>query len=274
MCPEGVARIRTDEIKSTATTDVFDEYMISGAIKACQQWPLGQLPADYFASIKSQAPVLILSGEIDPVTPPVWGDEIGRHLPNSLHLKMAGIAHGPFPDCAAQIMTRFLETGDLKIADTSCLADLKRQPFIKPSRALPVTFQVSNELANELVGLEQRLLELVAQADRAQLNRFVPDGFQQLGLLDSTKDRQNKAQWIDRAVQVATRVENATFKLERPQVTFFGDVALMNSRWSLEGTLNDRPFASTIAILDVWQKRDGRWDVVQRQVADAAAARD
>ena len=53
---------------------------------ACESWPRGCLPAGYRDPVRSSVPVLILSGQFDPATPPRWGAEVAKHLPNSRHV--------------------------------------------------------------------------------------------------------------------------------------------------------------------------------------------
>ncbi len=70
-------------------------------------------------------PVLILSGEFDPITPPSGGDVIAASLPNATHLVFPNGAHGQFGDvCAIGIMTEFVND-PTQSPDSSCIADLK-----------------------------------------------------------------------------------------------------------------------------------------------------
>ena len=96
---------------------------------ACEVWPQGESPADFREPVRADVPVLLLSGEIDPTTPPRWGEEVASTLPHSLHVVMPGISHSPFPRCAQGIMADVVATGSVEGVDTSCVADLKRPPF-------------------------------------------------------------------------------------------------------------------------------------------------
>ena len=58
-----------------------------------------------------------------------WGAAVARHLPNSVHLVMAGVSHAPFPECAQGIMAALVERGSVADLDTSCVAALERAPF-------------------------------------------------------------------------------------------------------------------------------------------------
>jgi pimeloyl-ACP methyl ester carboxylesterase len=43
--------------------------------------------------VKSDVPVLILSGGLDPVTPPANGAEVAKSLPRSRHIVAQGYGH-------------------------------------------------------------------------------------------------------------------------------------------------------------------------------------
>ncbi len=49
-------------------------------LAACEGWPRPPVPADFHAPVASDKPVLILSGGLDPVTPPGAGAEVAQDL--------------------------------------------------------------------------------------------------------------------------------------------------------------------------------------------------
>ena len=57
-------------------------------------WPRGEIPADFLEPVRSNAPVLIFSGNLDPVTPPSDGEDVARYLPNSRHIIIPEGGHG------------------------------------------------------------------------------------------------------------------------------------------------------------------------------------
>ncbi|HUJ27361.1 MAG TPA: alpha/beta hydrolase [Myxococcales bacterium] len=94
----------------------------------CSFWPRGAPPDR--SPVKSDKPVLLLSGEIDPATPPQWAEIARRTLPNSLHLVVPGVGHGASAEgCVPQLMAKFVETADVKAVDAKCLQPLQRPPF-------------------------------------------------------------------------------------------------------------------------------------------------
>jgi pimeloyl-ACP methyl ester carboxylesterase len=100
------------------------------AIKAqCAAWPTGQRPDDFHTPLKTDVPALLLSGELDPVTPPRYGEQVVEHLPNGRHLTLRGQGHGTFAvGCVPKLMGQFLENADAKALDASCLDTLDYVP--------------------------------------------------------------------------------------------------------------------------------------------------
>ena len=132
VCPEGMAGIRPGDIERETSDTFLGAHMVRGVLTACGEWPQAKVPRSYFEPVKSRAPALIFSGTLDPQTPPRWGEAVARHLPNSRHVVMEGIAHSPFSPCAIKLMARFVETADAKGLDTSCVNELRRPPFVVP----------------------------------------------------------------------------------------------------------------------------------------------
>lgn len=96
---------------------------------ACPAWPHGDRPADFTAPLRSDAPALLLSGELDPVTPPRYGEQVAGHLPNGRHLVLAGQGHGNLGNgCVPRLLAQFLESADARALDATCLDTLAYVP--------------------------------------------------------------------------------------------------------------------------------------------------
>ena len=95
----------------------------------CSIWPHGRIPADYGEPVRADVPVLVLSGTHDPVTGSDWGAEAASHLPDSLHLIVAG-AHGVRGSCVDSITRSFVASGTLEGLDTSCVEGVTLPPFV------------------------------------------------------------------------------------------------------------------------------------------------
>ena len=98
--------------------------------EVCAAWPRGPVPADFRQPVTSETPVLLLSGEADPVTPPANGDQAARTLPNSLHLVAPGQGHRViFRGCIPKIAAAFVESGTVKGLESGCVKDIQPAPF-------------------------------------------------------------------------------------------------------------------------------------------------
>ncbi len=98
--------------------------------KVCALWPVTEVSADFKAPVTSDVPVLLLSGESDPVTPPSNGDQAARTLSNSLHLVAPGQGHGIIlRGCVPRIATEFIESGTVQELNTACISEIRPMPF-------------------------------------------------------------------------------------------------------------------------------------------------
>jgi pimeloyl-ACP methyl ester carboxylesterase len=95
----------------------------------CAVWPKGQRAEDFRAPLSGDVPVLAISGELDPVTPPRYGDEIVQTLPNGRHVISRGQGHGVLGiGCMPKLFAQFVETADVASLDESCLERLSAPP--------------------------------------------------------------------------------------------------------------------------------------------------
>jgi fermentation-respiration switch protein FrsA (DUF1100 family) len=85
---------------------------------------------DFKKPVVSAKPVLLLSGEDDPVTPPANAERTAKTLSNSLSLVTPGQGHGNvFRGCVPRIAAAFVDTASVKGLDTACVKDMKPFPF-------------------------------------------------------------------------------------------------------------------------------------------------
>lgn len=95
----------------------------------CSVWPHGQAPEGFHRPFTSDLPVLLLSGELDPVTPPRYGEQVVQHLPNGRHLVLRGQGHNvSATGCMPKLLGQFIESADARGLDASCLDSLSYVP--------------------------------------------------------------------------------------------------------------------------------------------------
>jgi pimeloyl-ACP methyl ester carboxylesterase len=96
----------------------------------CKLWPRGPVDADLHAPLQSAVPTLLLSGEVDPVTPPADAERLARGLARVRHLIVPGEGHGQIiTGCMPKLMADFLDTADPGRLDASCLIRHHPAPF-------------------------------------------------------------------------------------------------------------------------------------------------
>jgi pimeloyl-ACP methyl ester carboxylesterase len=71
-----------------------------------------------------EAPVLMLSGALDPVTPPRRAEAAGKHMAKARHLVVANAGHGISQlGCTPRLLREFLDRPDLPVK-ADCLNDI------------------------------------------------------------------------------------------------------------------------------------------------------
>jgi pimeloyl-ACP methyl ester carboxylesterase len=133
-CAEDVPFINQQEAAKLNADNPFANYRVFQQTRACGMWPRGKIPTDFLEPVSSNAPVLIFSGNMDPVTPPEYGEEVAKHLRNSRHIIIAEAGHGvdglKDPGCVDRIAIEFLDKGDAKNLDVSCVERMAPPPFV------------------------------------------------------------------------------------------------------------------------------------------------
>ena len=119
ICTEDAAELKADPADAGSLIGVD---LITTMLAQCEAWPHGTRPADFRAPLTGNVPVLILSGEFDPVTPPRYGDEVLKTLPKGRHLVVRGQGHNVLPvGCLPKLFASFVDKADAKSLDAKCL---------------------------------------------------------------------------------------------------------------------------------------------------------
>ncbi len=96
----------------------------------CEIWPRGAMDPNLRDPLEAETPTLILSGELDPITPAEYGEQVKPGLGNSLHIIGAGQGHGIVArGCVPGLVTQLVETGNLEDLDAGCAQRLSAAPF-------------------------------------------------------------------------------------------------------------------------------------------------
>lgn len=121
---ESEASLRTQYPDFASFISAFDEAI-------CTVWRPDIAAEKIFAPVVSNVPVLILSGEYDPVCPPVFGDITAASLSNSVHLVVPAASHAAIhaDDCIRSIAVSFLLDPSIK-PDEKCVRERMKINFV------------------------------------------------------------------------------------------------------------------------------------------------
>ncbi len=126
ICSEDADGLKSDPEMSAS---LLGNDVVTGLIKQCATWPKGAQPGDFHTPLASAVPALLLSGELDPVTPPAYADRVVKHLSHGRALVLRGQGHNVIgAGCMPKLFAQFLETADAKALDAHCLDTLAYTP--------------------------------------------------------------------------------------------------------------------------------------------------
>jgi pimeloyl-ACP methyl ester carboxylesterase len=122
-CTEDIPRITEEAIAENTRNTFLGDYRVRQQMTACRTWFTDPIAAADTSPLRSDVPALLISGEVDPVTPPTNGEEVARTLPNARHVVIPGHGHtmSLAHPCINAALRRFLDTANARALDLSCL---------------------------------------------------------------------------------------------------------------------------------------------------------
>lgn len=128
VCSEDFPNFPANEEADTAY--LLGDSMRRSTDIQCEIWPRGEVPTDFNQPIESDKPVLLLSGELDPVTPPEYAEQVLQHLSHAKHLVAPGQGHSVAgKGCLGRLVSEFIAAADFSQLDTSCISQLQASPW-------------------------------------------------------------------------------------------------------------------------------------------------
>jgi pimeloyl-ACP methyl ester carboxylesterase len=104
---------------------------------ACANWPHRPSPPEQRQALRSRVPVLVLSGGLDPITPPSSGAAVAAQFKTVLHAIAPDAAHNVSDiGCAPQLLQDFITTVSVTAPDASCLRQHRRPALFVGQRIL------------------------------------------------------------------------------------------------------------------------------------------
>lgn len=140
VCAEDVPRLNTALDKPGADFGTADAALYA---QACENWPRGAVPPEFYTVGASRSPVLVLSGGADPATPPRHGERVASALgaqDKSMvqHIVVPQAGHGVAAvGCMNEVVFRFIDAKQDSAAlpqDASCATKIPRPGVFLPAQ--------------------------------------------------------------------------------------------------------------------------------------------
>ena len=138
-CAEDVPRVTHAE-RVNGVADDRVRALARRTLAVCDQWPKGSYPPDFTQPVTSGVPVLLLSGGLDPVTPPAYAAEVAKGLPNSRQVVAKGFGHVVSTRvCAPRLIAAFVDDAGFATLPQDCIGFLEhsQRPPPWPDRLAP-----------------------------------------------------------------------------------------------------------------------------------------
>jgi pimeloyl-ACP methyl ester carboxylesterase len=131
ICTEDVPFYRDTPAERRAMKNTYlGDLQFSTLKKVCQSWPRGVMSKHFKDPVVSGKPVLLISGQADPITPPHNAALVAKSLSNSRQIVVPGQGHGnAWRGCMPKIIQQFIASASVKTLDTSCVKKIKPAPF-------------------------------------------------------------------------------------------------------------------------------------------------
>lgn len=109
----------------------FASFAIDFEGDLCNAWQPQSADSRTFMPVVGEVPVLILSGEYDPVCPPLFGEITAKTLSKSTHIIVPSASHSAIhaDDCLRKIADEFISNPELK-PSSSCVSNRPKIVFL------------------------------------------------------------------------------------------------------------------------------------------------
>ena len=119
-----------EEVLATLANTYLGREQVDVLNVMCEEWPKGLMDEDMKEPLMADHPILILSGENDPITPPRYGSQVLINFRDAQHVIAPGQGHGVIGrGCLPRLAAEFVESAELESFDSSCVQRLAPSPF-------------------------------------------------------------------------------------------------------------------------------------------------
>jgi pimeloyl-ACP methyl ester carboxylesterase len=129
VCAEALPGMTESMIRRETAGTYLGDFQVRIYQKACHEWARGSIPRDFYDPIHSAVPTLLISGALDPATPPEASAQAARDLSNSRVVVVKNGTHGTGSPCIDRLISEFVSQGSVTGLDASCADQIPLPPF-------------------------------------------------------------------------------------------------------------------------------------------------
>jgi pimeloyl-ACP methyl ester carboxylesterase len=129
-CAEDVPFITQADVARTSAGSFEGDLRVRAQQRACRIWDVASAPRSFVRPVRSDAPILMISGSDDPASPPAYAQDALRYLPNARVLLVRNASHGTETRCGDRAIVEFIQARSANGLDLeSCASEYHRPPF-------------------------------------------------------------------------------------------------------------------------------------------------
>jgi pimeloyl-ACP methyl ester carboxylesterase len=130
VCAEQLPFITEPAVRRTSAGTFMGDARVRAEQRACAIWRVRPSPRAAFEPVRTDLPILMVSGSDDPASPAEFGTRALPLLPNAGQVIVRGAAHVTETPCTDELKIAFVRAGSVRGLDLSkCAADFTRPPF-------------------------------------------------------------------------------------------------------------------------------------------------
>lgn len=91
----------------------------------CRGWGVRRADPITFRPVASEIPALVVTGQLDQITPPRYGRSVAARLPNASYVEVPGVGHSPVlagRGCTLRLVLRFVDDPAARVRPPPCAA--------------------------------------------------------------------------------------------------------------------------------------------------------
>lgn len=130
-CAEQLPFITQSAVLRTSANSFQGDTRVRAEQAACEIWNVQPVPSSENTVVRSDLPVLMISGTNDPTSPAIYAQQELPYLPNARIVLQRGAGHGATTPCTDRLIVQFvLKRSARDLATDACAGSFHRPPFV------------------------------------------------------------------------------------------------------------------------------------------------